>query len=252
MYFNRQFWAGILSTVILASFFVYILLLFKDDTLQLYIHPRYRWFTVAMSAIALLLMLSVLVVDFMNRKMFLKPATKHASFSNFINVAVVIVLVLAFVLPARPLSSEATGRKSLNVPDYEAGLRIDESEQCSDITPELIQGWVYNIGAYPKHCNINKKVSFTGYIVDSSTHELPDEMFYLGRVVMSCCAVDARPYAIAVSWDNFTESPSGSWLHVEGQLVERRVGGSPMLVVRPVEINRATSPDKPYEYLNIR
>ena len=76
-------------------------------------------------------------------------------------------------------------------------------------------------------------------------------MFYLGRIAISCCVIDARPFALPVNQGKFEKYPNDTWLTVVGKLQRKKVNGIDQLVVNPERIEPSdTTPVNPYEYLN--
>lgn len=237
-----------LISFLLLGFCLYIIRLFVQGNINLYIHPRYSMFSVVMSGIAIAILLYGLVIDFLNRS-----KAKSHSFLMPLDAVVIVVLALAFILPARVLSSETIDRRSLNTPNYdnsEHGEALPFNAACPATKPASIEMWVHELSRYPLHCFKGQNIEITGFVFESDENKLPDSMFYLGRVVMSCCAVDVRPYALPILKGDVKNHPKDTWLKVSGKLEIAKVNDKFQLVIKPTEVEQIRDPSQPYEYLN--
>ncbi len=249
--FGKLFNRDLVIRVLLLGFCLYIIKLYVQDNITHYIHPRYAIFSVAMSGVAVLVLLTGAVLE-------LKKRTRHKA-NNFsgrtVNSIVVVVLVLAFILPVKTLSSEAIERKSLNTPTYDEVESEDSSsrkveEKCPETKPDSLETWVFEISQNPAHCYVGQDIELTGFVYESDKDPLPSDMYYLGRIVMSCCAVDARPYALPIKKANFQSYPKETWLKVNGKLQLMKVGEKYQLVIEPASVEQVHNPKKPYDYIN--
>lgn len=237
----------IFISLVLFLFCVYIIRLFIRDEINLYIHPRYTIFAVVMAT------LGAIVILFGNTGKDKKQHThqKKQRAARLIDGTVVVVLLFAIILPAQPLSSNAIGRKSLNTPTNDV---VDSVKPCPEtrLNPDQvsIDVWVYEISEYPPRCFEGEAIALTGFVFESVDDPLPDNMYYLGRVIMSCCVIDARPYALPIMKDGFENYPKETWLTVKGKLKITKVNGTEQLVIHPSSVQKVDRPDQPYQYIN--
>jgi len=247
--FGKALKNSIVISLILFGFCAYIIKLYLQKDINLYIHPRYTGFSVIMSAIALVFL--VLGIYFEARKRHIvKPPPSR---TQLLDIVVVGVLALAFILPAQALSSKAIGRKSLNTPSYDTkSENAPFNTTCPDTKPASIEMWVYEISQYPINCYDGQPIELTGFVFEAPESPLPKDMYYLGRVVMSCCIIDARPYALPIKDGNFERYPKETWLKVSGKLRATDVNGSIQLVIEPESVVKVDDPSKPYDYINTR
>jgi len=202
-----------------------------------------------MSALAIIVLVIGIIVEFKKKRIALH---NHASSVHFLDILVVIVLGLAFMLPAQALSSKAIGRKSINTPSYDESTKINTiNTPCPQTKPVSIEKWVYEINEYPINCYEGQSIELTGFVFEAFENPLPNDMYYLGRVVMSCCVIDARPYALPIKKANFISYPENTWLKVNGKLKADKVNGKIQLIISPDSVTKVSNPDKPYEYMNV-
>lgn len=246
--FGKSIKSILLVNLLLLGFCIYIIKLYLENNINLYIHPRYSSFSVTMSAIAVLVLAIGTLIDIQKKSILKQGKTRI----KILDIIVVFVLGLAFVLPAQVLSSKAIGRKPLNTPSYQAvSARKPASTPCPTVKPASIEGWVNGISQYPVHCYEGQTIELSGFVFESPENFLPNDMFYLGRVVMSCCVIDARPYALPIMTANFERFPSETWLKISGTLVVKEISGSNQLVIEPKNVDEINNPSKLYDYLNI-
>lgn len=238
----------VISTI-LALFCIYIIKLLVSDELTLYIHPRYTLFAVAMSAAGLFMILAGLVVEAR------RPADHHHEKKQpnrfrILDGIVVGVLVLAFLIPAQTLSSNTTSRKSIKTPTEPVfGSHHEACPPTTETWP--LQSWVYFLGYSPARCFEGKPITLIGSVIQSPDSPLPSGIAYVGRVVISCCVIDARPYALPVTIENAWEYPKDTWVEIKGTITLTKNSGKQLFVVDPQSINKIDPPkDNQYQYLN--
>jgi uncharacterized repeat protein (TIGR03943 family) len=232
-----------LSGLILLGYCGYVVKLYFSGDITLYTHPRYSLFSLAMCLIAIVVLADGLIYSYKSRAG-LKQSVGRI---NWLNIIVVGVLMLALLLPPQVISSSIIGRKTLNLPS--GGSSSQSNLTCPATKPASIEGWVYEISQYPINCYLGQSIELTGFVLEATDNPLPADMYYLGRVVVSCCVVDAQPYALPIKTGDFQKYPLDTWLKVSGSLQADKVGDKVQLVVEPDSVNKIDPPENPYDYV---
>ncbi len=237
----------IMSWLILVGFLAYIVRLFMSGAITLYIHPRYTWFSLAMAAVGLVV-LGARAVMARNRNR--TVSTHHHgpekdSRGVFVNCLVILVLILAWMLPPQTLSSETVGRRGVRVPIFESNIPCP----AGDYFAKPFEHWWFDMDNHSMECYHNQPIEFTGFVIGwSPDYALPDDMFYLGRLAMSCCAIDAQPFALPVVGGDGKHT-EGQWYTVRGTLEIVTTSGTKQLVIRADTITPVDQPSDPYMYI---
>lgn len=242
--FGRLRQKNILTGFLLVGFCLYVVQLYLEDNIILYIHPRYTLFAFGMCLVALVILVSGIVMNVRRRG-------HHEAWHTVgvVDMLAVVVLGLALLMPAQALSSETIERKSVNTPTPRVETADQEQVTCLEEEPASIETWVYVISNYPPKCYEGRPIELTGFVITPSENPLPKDMYYLGRTVISCCVVDARPYAIPIAKGKFQAYPAQTWLTVKGRLKTVSVNGSPKVVIEPQSVTPTQDPSKPYDYI---
>lgn len=119
--------------LILILFCIYILMLGINDSLALYIHPRYTLFTITMSILGLVVLIGGLLLD--KRNSHLNIDLEQLKPRRPWDIVVAIVLLLAFIVPPETLSSRTSSRRSVVTP--QEALINDPAINCVEINGEL-------------------------------------------------------------------------------------------------------------------
>src|SRR3990167_11408768 len=238
--FGKKSLTALVASFVLLGFFVYILRLYATDNLNLYIHPRYTVFTVIMASLGLLLLLAGLVLRYRSKLKY-----KQIRLTG-LDAIVVIVVVLAVIMPPQVLSIDSVNRKTLTTPVGQ-GVRTT----CPVSKPDTLEAWVSEIAQYPTNCYEDEPIEITGFVIDAPDEPLPDDMYYLGRIVLSCCVIDARPFALPIEAVNGQTYQAETWLRVSGVLKEATVNGQERLVIRPSSVDEIPPPEQQYDYINV-
>ncbi len=211
----------------------------------LYIHPRYNSFVVIMSIFATALLLAGLMTGYRQKA----AAHTESRPIRFADAMVIIFLVAGYILPAKPLSERTVGERGIITPTLRHSHHPD---RCPSVTPTAIRGWVMQLSGFHPDCSDNKPIELIARVLPTNSSPLPDNMVYFGRVVISCCVIDARPYALPLIVNTGKSYASDTWLHVFGTIRIKTINQQPQFVVEPGSIKEIADPSKPYEYINDR
>ena len=258
-------WQGIVLALVGIVATVWLAL---TDRLGLYIHPRYSVFTVVMAAIAAVLVIAAFAMtpvggdddsgghdhdaDADDGRMGSGPRRRSRVDTLRGVIAGTIVLgatVALLVLPPATLTSTTATQRSIN----SAGSTL-----AGDTAPALVGGdtsqftvkdWALLLRQNPDADYFSgKTVDVTGFVTASP--EDPENVFYVSRFVVTCCAVDAQPVGVPVhlpGWEDRFEADQ--WVTATGAFASNP--GSPSaesLLLEPTDLQPTEEPDQPYVF----
>jgi len=189
------------------------------NQLILYIHPRYVVFTVVMALVALV---------FVVASAFLREPHDHDApptrRQNLLSVAALVlsgaIAVALVVVPPATLSSATLEQRAIN----DSGLASDQGRTVAAVGSTTDAAFAkFSVLDWSSLLRQTSELSFfAGKPVDvvgfvSADPDDPDNMFYVSRFVITCCAVDAQPVGVPVyapDWnDDFAVD---QWVRVTG------------------------------------
>ena len=230
-------------------FNVYTLGLYYNQQLTLYIHPRYVLFTVAFNAVSLI----VCGVGFVLTawRMGSGTVTGRVSWRPSFTVLVAgLVLVAAYALPARTLSSDTANQRSENFNSTQAqpsSGNVDTLALFGNDTSRLeISDWVsaFNLKTSSSFYE-GKKVDIVGFVFHPKG--TPSDVFYVSRFRVTCCSVDAQPIGVPVYSPGWQEKfDEDSWVHLLGSFTETDQDIAEPAIVAPESIEPTDRPENPY------
>ncbi|TFC93085.1 MULTISPECIES: TIGR03943 family protein [Cryobacterium] len=221
--------------------------------LGLYIHPRYFVFTLVMAFIAGVLV----VVAFA-----LLPATEHEhalpdddqgrwawlwSAGSILLIASATVGLL--VLPPATLTTATVAKRDLN--GSTSNLTQSEASDLvgGDYSSFTVRDWssLLRQGA-GEDFFADKTATVTGFVTPDTSD--PENVFFLARFVVACCAVDAQPVGIPVYYPGWQdEYPIDSWVSIEsGFDTNPSISSEEAIALVPSEITPTDQPAEPYVY----
>src|ERR687889_639500 len=251
-------------------FNVYTLSLYYNQQLTFYIHPRYITFTVALNAISFVACaVGFLVAAWRMGTDTSKSATAVASPGSssgaassagwrpsFTVLVAVLVLVAAYALPARTLSSDTADQRSANFNSIQAQPSGSGAGNTAggdtlalfgaDTSRLTVADWAlaFNLRSTPASY-VGKEVDVVGFVFHPKG--TPEDVFYVSRFSVTCCAVDARPLGVPVYSPGWQEEfEEDSWVHVTGSFAETEEDISEPVVVTPKNIEPTEQPADPY------
>lgn len=216
--------------------------------LELYIHPRYVPFTVAMALIAAAVSVAGFVVAPPEHSGHPDPEAptpgRLRAAGSLLTVTAAVVGLL--VLPPAALSADAANQRDLNV---SGTLSRHQTTELLDNQPGSfsVRDWASLLRYSPGEDYFAGKVAtVTGFI--TADPKGPTDVFYVTRFVVSCCTVDAQPVGVPVlhpGWQK--EYKPGAWVTATGGFGRNpdRDSANPVLL-NSAQITPAAEPQRPY------
>ncbi|RII89739.1 TIGR03943 family protein [Clavibacter michiganensis] len=251
-----------MGLVLLAACIVSTLWLAVTGQLGLYIHPRYFVFTGIMAVVGLVATVSGFALrpadaaeEHDHDHGSAEPASGRASLrarvSRVAIAGVVTVTVVAvLVLPPRTLTTSTVTQRALNSSTVASDAAPDEELLgTSDFSTLGVRDWSQLLAqtADPTFFT-SKSVDITGFV--SADPDDPDDVFYVTRFVVTCCAVDAQPVGVPVyqpGWSSTLETDE--WVRVQGPFASNPSARSRQpLAVMPQGVQQVDQPADPYVY----
>jgi putative membrane protein len=235
--------------VAIMLFNVYTLILYSNQQLTLYIHPRYTLFTVAFNILSLV----ACGIGFVLTAWRMRSDTAVAGrvpWRPSITVLVAgLVLVAAYSLPARTLSSDTANQRSDNFND----TQVQPSATGDTLALFAVDTSGLNIADWVSAFNMKtsasfyegKKVDVVGFVFHPKG--TPQDVFYVARFRLTCCAVDAQPLGLPVYSPGWQEEfEEDSWVHVTGSFTETDQDIAEPAIIDPQSIEPTEQPENPY------
>ena len=234
---------GVIATLWLAA----------TGKLTLYVHPRYTLLTVIMAVLTLLVLVLMAAVG-------RSPAadedhdhdhvTRVSAFGRLLiwsNGAVLACAALALlVIPPATLSATARQNREL----VTSGQVLDSTNVVdlvgADPAAFSVKDWAALLSQGGPEAVLGKQVDLSGYVLDRGR----DDVFFIARLAVSCCAVDAQPIGVPVyrpGWRDQIEP--GAWIRIEGAFVTNPSRDSQESVAIGVDsLANIEEPDQPYVF----
>lgn len=231
-----QDWLGV---ILMGGLLVATVWLGAVNKLQLYIHPRYKLFTLVMAGIGIgLIALSLAIHTAVKPHKVAKQQT--------IQAALLIICCLIFIIiPPSALSSDTASQRGLNstVVDTISSRPVSIKDD-TDFRAFGIKEWSSLLATTDAAFFNQKPVHISGFVYPG---EKPDpSVFYIARFQVTCCAVDAQAKGVPVYMPNWQQKYRvDQWLSVEGAFAVR---GQDKAYVMPTKVTPIAQPENPYEY----
>ncbi len=224
-------WLDVTLRVAGLGFCVVILWLAFTNQLTLFISSQYVVFAVITSIIGLgVLMMSFLV----------KPAShshdeeKPSVFGSAVAVA---TMALLLIIAPTSLSNQFANTKPINANSSALAIGEVQSDQWESFTVKEWSVLTVNPASFDFS---NKTVKLVGYVT-----YLNDDSFYLSRLVVHCCAIDAQPVGVKVVSPGWVDAyKEGDWVEVEGSFEDVNSSNQYSLILDKVTV--IDEPEQPY------
>lgn len=245
---SLQRWRGVI--LITAAVVATVWLAFGNQ-LVLYIHPRYIVFTVVMAVVALGLAVASIVVRVPDED------EEHESVVSRAFSVVAIVVSGAFVvamvaLPPATLTSATASQRDIN--SSSIGTETQSVQAAADapvgsFATFTVVDWASLLRqSSDLDFYAGKPVDVVGFI--TADPDDPQNVFYVSRFVVTCCAVDAQPAGIPVYMPNWPDTFAlDEWVRATGEFTTNPSARSGQAIaLEPESVERVEQPSEPYLY----
>lgn len=219
------------------------------NQLVLYIHPRYIVFTVVLVVIALALAAASVLASRSH-----DDDEPSRGWSRLLSVAAIVVagaLALGMLaLPPATLTSATAQQRDINSSTIGADAQDVESAAAAP-TGASASFTVVDWASLLRQTNDldfyeGKPVDVVGFITPDADD--PENVFYVSRFFVTCCAVDAQPAGVPVYSPGWAaQFEADDWVQVTGEFSANPSSGSTEpLAVTPDQVLPTDQPSEPY------
>jgi uncharacterized repeat protein (TIGR03943 family) len=223
--------------------------------LTLYVHPRYTLLTVIMAVLTLLVLVLMAAVgvssaagedgdhdhDHVSRG---SAVSRLLTWSN--GIVLICAALALLVIPPATLSSTARQNREL----VTSGRALNSAKALplvgADPATFSVKDWAALLTQGGPEAVLGKQVDLSGYVLDRGENEV----FFIARFAVSCCAVDAQPIGVPAyrpGWRD--EIEPGAWITIQGAFVKNQSPDSQESVAIEVgSLARIDEPDQPYVF----
>jgi uncharacterized repeat protein (TIGR03943 family) len=257
-------WRGVLLMGVISIGTVWLA---ATGQLVLYIHPRYLVFTVIMAVVALAFVVARVVIS--GTRM---PAHDHdhdheddndneddAPDSNPLQRGLSIVALTvagllaagAVLLPPATLSAATASQRDITATQTNLDAASLEDASSAD-GPTFSRYTVLEWSSLLAQTSdpvfyAGKPVDVTGFITPDP---VADDVFYVSRFSITCCAVDAQPVGVPVYLPDWqSQFAADDWVEVTGEFgANGSSTSSAVIALTPSEVTGVDEPSEPYLY----
>lgn len=267
-------WIGAALTIVGAVSTIWLTVTGK---LTLYVHPRYTAFTLVLAVVGAVIVVAAVVVrrgtsggetehaheheHEHEQRAFAPPrhappgltapgltAPRLRDRALTWSKAVLLVLAAVALLVVPPATLSATMRQSRELTTSGQALDSTDTSVLAGGNSSLfsVKDWAALLRQGGPQAVLGKPVDVSGYVLDQKD----DDVFYVVRMMVSCCAVDAQPIGVPVYRPGWREEfrPS-DWVAVTGAFAENPDRESQYAtVVRVDSLRKIDEPAQPYVF----
>lgn len=243
-----QRWRGV---VIIGAMGAVTLWLAATGQLVLYIHPRYIVFTVTMAVIVVAATVFALATPRHHDDEALAPPNRRSRALGLTAAGLAAAFTLGMVLiPPATLGTATAQQRQINATasDDAEQLAAVSSADANTVAAFTVREWSTVLRQTSDLAFFADKpvTALLGFVTADT--EDPDNMFYVSRFAVTCCAVDAQPLGVPIHLPGWAgQYPADTWVQVSGVFGSNpsRVSSQPVvLLVDTVEM--VEQPREPY------
>ncbi len=222
------------------------------NQLILYIHPRYIVFTMIMAVFGLVLVIGSFITKHDHEHDDEKPRRLGAALSVAATVLTVAIAVGLIIVPPATLTTATADQRVVNSGSLASGsatVVAAASAPTGASAKFTVADWASLLRQTSDETFYrNKAADVVGFV--SVDKDDPDNIFYVTRFVITCCAVDAQPVAVPVYLPNWKNGlATGAWVHVTGSFdTDPSTTSKEPITLMPASTKKTAQPSDPYLY----
>lgn len=235
-----------------------------SNQLVLYIHPRYIVFTVVMAAVALAFVVARVVISGGRDRGRHHAGHEHddedvpddaSPLQRILSItALALAAALAagaVLLPPATLSAATATQRDVTAAQADPDAASVEDASGADAQTFLrytVREWSSLLAQTSDPLfYAGKQAQVTGFITPDPE---ADDVFYVSRFIITCCAVDAQPVGVPVYLPDWrSQFAADDWVEVTGEFASSRSTSSlAAIVLDPTEVSGVEQPGDPYLY----
>lgn len=243
-----QRWRGV---VIIGAMGAVTLWLAATGQLVLYIHPRYIVFTVIMAGIAVVATVLALTTTRHHDDEHVTAPSARSRGLGLAAAGIAAAFTAGMVLiPPATLSTATAQQREINATasDDAEALATVTSADSATVAAFTVREWSTVLRQTSDLAFFSDKpaTALLGFV--SPDADDPENMFYVSRFAVTCCAVDAQPLGVPVYLPGWAEQYSAdTWVLVSGEFESNPSRtSSQSVVLMPAEVEVVEQPREPY------
>jgi uncharacterized repeat protein (TIGR03943 family) len=250
-------WRGLLLIGVISIGTVWLAL---TNQLVLYIHPRYVVFTVVMALVALAFVVARVVIsgrrehhdhdhDDEDDDLDARPLQRGLSIGALALAAA--LAAGAVLLPPATLSAATASQRDITATQANLdAASLDDASSADDATFRryTVLEWSSLLAQSSEPSfYAGKPADVVGFITPDPD---ADDVFYVSRFMITCCAVDAQPIGVPVYFPDWqSQFEPDDWVEVTGEFTANRSTTSAVpIALDPAEVTGVDTPADPYLY----
>ncbi|WP_245861757.1 TIGR03943 family putative permease subunit [Compostimonas suwonensis] len=240
-------WQGVVLTLVAV---VITIVLAVNGQLGLYIHPRYFVFTIIMAVIGLAFVVGGLLHRGHDDS---EKTSRRQLVLSVVGMLVLAVLTTAMiVVPPSTLTTATVEQRDINSGGISSEADTADAALLAgagDFDRLTLKDWASLLTQTTDPSFFDGKTAkLSGFISPAPSD--PEDIFYIARFVVTCCAVDAQPIGVPVyleDWDDTFDADQ--WVEATGGFeTNPSAASADPLVVVPTTLEPIDEPNDPYVY----
>jgi uncharacterized repeat protein (TIGR03943 family) len=172
----------------------------------------------------------------------------HGNFSWGALFFVLLLIMFGLMAPRTPLGTEAMRNRHVSMESM-TSLAAPNSNRIllKPIRKRTILDWVLlSLLDNDPEAFVGEKATVSGFVYRDEGFE--EDRFMVSRFVVTCCAADALPVGLYVSWPESRTLAEDQWVEISGQFELRGIDGKQIPVLMAETVTLIDIPDQPYLY----
>jgi uncharacterized repeat protein (TIGR03943 family) len=170
----------------------------------------------------------------------------HPSGNPWTLVITAVPMVLGLLVPAKPLDASVIESRGVSNEALISSTGGDAGLELSTPADQrTILDWVrsFNYSEDPTEF-WGETADVIGFVYHDP--RLEPNQFLVSRLAITCCVADAFAIGMVVEWDQASEWPNNTWVHVSGEVQAIKLNGATIPLIAAESVKETAEPAQPY------
>ena len=242
----------ILKATLLIALGLYLYTRLTSGVIEFYIHPRFISLVLLASVGLLIVAASFFLHEEADDH---DPAHAHHHASHVHNhlswfglFVLAVPVVLGLLVPPQPLGAAAVGNREVQMGNLNSIAPPRSDGRMGLVAGEKnILDWLTDFQRNPNPASFNGvEADLIGFVYRDE--RFAEDLFMVGRFIVSCCVADASPVGVIVRSDQASDYAADQWVQVRGRFQAGAFINAEMPILVATEIIPIDQPQQPYLY----
>jgi uncharacterized repeat protein (TIGR03943 family) len=162
-------------------------------------------------------------------------------------VLLALTVAVGVIVSPKPLGAAVAANRNIQVSSLGSVSQVDSESSLEEAGNRTILDWLI---AFQEESSLSafngQEATVIGFVYQDDRFD--NDLFTVGRFVVSCCVADATPVGLLVRWSQAETLENDTWVQVSGRFELGHFEDEAIVILVAEAVTPISVPDQPYLY----